>query len=69
MKRFGEKLAYLRKRNGLTLRQLGEMLEVNHTHVSQLEHGLKPSIDLTIKIADIFNITLDSLMRDELEVD
>ena len=69
MEKFGEKLRYLRKREGLTLRKLGEMLEVHHTHVSQIEHGLKPSVSLIVKIADIFNVSLDNLMRDELELD
>ncbi len=69
MKRFGEKLRYLRKREGLSLRKLGDMLGVHHTHVSQIEHGLKPSVALIIKIADIFDVCIDKLMRDELELD
>jgi transcriptional regulator with XRE-family HTH domain len=70
MDRFGEKLSVLRKRRGLTLRQLGKMLEVHHTYVSQIEKGkTTPNARMIIKIADIFGVTADQLMRDELELD
>jgi len=69
MERFGEKLRNLRQRNGLSLRKVGEILGVYHTHISQVEHGLKPSVELIIKIANLFKVTTDQLMRDELEVD
>lgn len=70
MDRFGEKLSVLRKRRGLTLRQLGEMLEVHHTYVSQIEKGkTTPNARMIIKIANIFGVTADQLMRDELELD
>jgi transcriptional regulator with XRE-family HTH domain len=70
MERFGEKLSTLRKKRGLTLRQLGEMLGVYHTYVSQIEKGKKiPNAAMIIKIADIFGVSTDQLMRDELELD
>lgn len=70
MDRFGEKLSVLRKRCRLTLRQLGEMLEVHHTYVSQIEKGkTTPNARMIIKIANIFGVTADQLMRDELELD
>jgi transcriptional regulator with XRE-family HTH domain len=70
MERFGEKLSTLRKKRGLTLRQLGEMLGVYHTYVSQIEKGKKtPNAAMIIKIADIFGVSTDQLMRDELELE
>jgi len=70
MEKFGEKLAALRKKRGLTLRQLGEMLGVYHTYVSQIEKGKKlPNAVMIIKIADVFEVSTDQLMRDELELD
>jgi transcriptional regulator with XRE-family HTH domain len=69
MKRFGEKLRFLRKQHGLTLTQLGIMLDVHNTYVSQLEGSKKtPNAAMILKIADIFGVTTDQLMRDELEV-
>ncbi len=70
MDKFGKKLAVLRKQRGFTLRQLGEMLEVHHTFISQIEKGKTiPNARMIIKIADIFGVTADQLMRDELELD
>jgi len=69
MNRFGEKLRTLRKRHGYGLQQLGEILQVHHTFVSQLELGKKlPNALMILKIADIFGVSTDALMRDELEV-
>jgi transcriptional regulator with XRE-family HTH domain len=70
MKRFGEKLSILRKKQGLTVRQLGEMLSVHNTYISQLEKGRRiPNAEMILRIADTFGVTADQLMRDELEVD
>ena len=70
MNRFGEKLQTLRKRRGLTLRQLGEMLEVHNTYISQIENGRKtPNAAMILKIAQFFEVTADQLMRDDLELD
>lgn len=70
MERFGEKLRTLRQRNGFTLRQLGDLLAVSNTFVLSLEQGKKtPNAAMIIKIADIFGVTADQLMRDELELD
>jgi transcriptional regulator with XRE-family HTH domain len=71
MERFGEKLRALRKRNGLTLRQLAAMLgHSSHSYVTNLERGeRKPSAEMAVKIADLFGVTTDQLLRDELEVE
>jgi len=69
MKRFGEKLQVLRQRGNLSQRHLSQMLEVHHSYIGQLEHGQKtPNAGMIIKIANIFNVTTDVLMRDELEI-
>jgi transcriptional regulator with XRE-family HTH domain len=69
MKRFGEKLRLLRKRAGLSQAQVADRLGVNQSHVARIEKGLKPSVDLILQIADIFGVTTDQLMRDELDLD
>ena len=70
MKRFGEKLRTLRKRQNYTLRELGERLVVNHTFVSQLEFSRsKPTAEMILKIADLFGVDINLLMRDELDLD
>jgi len=69
MKRFGEKLRALRQREGMTLRQLSDMLGVHNSHIARIEQGQKPSVELILKISHIFNVSLDRLMKDELELD
>ena len=70
MERFGEKVRTLRKTHKLTLAELGKMLDVHFTYVSQLEKGKTlPNAKMILKIADVFGISLDLLMRDELELE
>ncbi|MEZ4728075.1 MAG: helix-turn-helix transcriptional regulator [Caldilineaceae bacterium] len=70
MNRFGEKLLFLRKRKGLTQKQLADLLGVTRVYIVQMEQGKKiPNAIMILKIADIFAVDIDQLMRDELEVD
>lgn len=70
MKRIGEKLHTLRQRGGLTTRELAQALQTSHTQISRIENGLRqPSADLVVRIADFFDVSLDKLMRDELDLD
>jgi transcriptional regulator with XRE-family HTH domain len=69
MKRFGEKVYQLRTQRGLTLTELGNLLSVHNTFVSQLEKGRRvPNAEMILKVADTFNVTTDQLMRDELDL-
>ena len=71
MQRFGEKLHALRNRRGMTIRELAETLGFrSHGFVSDLERGRrKPSVELAIEIARLFDVSVDQLVKDELEVD
>ncbi len=70
MQKFGEKLRTLRKRRGLTVRQLAAMLGITHSHIVGLEKSKhKPSVELVIKLADLFDVSIDRLLRDNLELD
>ena len=70
MKRVGEKLKTLRLRYGLTTRQLANCLGTSNSQISRIENGLRqPSGDLLVKMADFFNVSLDRLMRDDLDLD
>lgn len=70
MERFGEKLRCLRQQQGLSIRELASMLEVNaHSHIAKIETGKsKPSPELILKISRFFDIPIDKLMKDELEL-
>ncbi len=71
MIRFGAKLRYLRQQQGLTVRQLAAKLEIkSYSHIADMENDRsKPSVELLLKIADLFNVTTDQLLRDDQEVD
>ncbi len=70
MNRFGEKLHTLRRRNGLTQKQISNMLGVSQVYIVQLEKGQKtPNIAMLLKICDLFGTSCDKLIRDELELD
>ena len=71
MQRFGEKLRTLRKGRGLTMEELAlEMGLTAHGHISNVETGKKkPSLDFVLKVANIFDVSLDQLLKDELELD
>jgi transcriptional regulator with XRE-family HTH domain len=70
MKRFGEKLRALRQRRGFTMRRLGDLVGVRDSYISQLETGDKlPNVAMLIKIADVFQVSLDQLARDELDLE
>jgi len=71
MQRFGEKVRFLRKKRGLSLRQLAVALGLaTHSHVDRIEADKdRPSADLILKIADFFEVSIDQLMRDKLELE
>lgn len=70
MQRFGEKLRILRNRHGMSLRQLADELGFSSRgYVGDLESGRKkPSLEVALKIARLFNVSVDLLVKDELEV-
>ena len=71
MQRFGEKLRTLRKRRGMTMRDLADALDLrSHRSIGDLESGRsQPSVELAVKIADFFGVSLDQLARDNVELE
>jgi transcriptional regulator with XRE-family HTH domain len=70
MKRFGEKLRMLRRRNRFTQSELGERLGVVQSHIAGMERGeTQPSVEILLKLTKIFHISADILINDELELD
>jgi transcriptional regulator with XRE-family HTH domain len=46
------------------------MLGVSHTHILRMEKGEKgPSANLVLKMSQLFNVSADRLLRDDLELD
>ena len=69
MERFGEKLRALREQEKMSQRALSQALKVDQRHVSRMERGERaPSAAMILKIADVFEVCIDRLMRDGLEL-
>ena len=63
-----ENLQFLRQRQGLTQEQLAERLDVSRQSVSKWESGVSyPETDTILKLCDIFDVTMDTLMRGSAE--
>lgn len=59
-----EKMRDLRKAKGLSAKQLGEMVGVAEVTISTYETGKRlPPVDIVCAIADIFDVSLDYLVR------
>lgn len=71
MPRFGEKLRTIRVRHEMSLRQLADKLGFNsHGYVGDLESGRKkPSLEVVLKVARLFDVSVDVLVKDELDVE
>lgn len=60
---FGDRLKELREDQGMTQTDLANLLNISRTSISGYEtEANDPSIDILIKIADIFNVSLDYLL-------
>ena len=68
--RFGEKLRALRVQRQMTLKELALTLGHSaHGYLSELECGKKlPTAEFVLRVARYFDITTDSLLKDELEI-
>ena len=66
--KFNEKLVMLRKQHNLSQEQVAEKLKVARQTISKWELGeTTPEMDKLIMISEIYNITLDELMKEENE--
>jgi transcriptional regulator with XRE-family HTH domain len=71
MPTFGEKLRFLRKRAKLTQRELAEQLgDMDQSFIALLERGKRnPTVEIVLKVSNLFHVTADQLIRDELTLD
>ncbi|HID0882456.1 TPA: helix-turn-helix domain-containing protein [Clostridium botulinum] len=60
---FGDRLKELREEKQLTQEELGKFLNVSRQTISGYEAGaIEPSISNLVKLANIFNVSLDYLL-------
>ena len=66
MNDFADRLKQLRKQQGLSQSQLGDLVGVHYNHIGRYERGTsQPSADVLSKIADILDISSDYLLEGE----
>jgi transcriptional regulator with XRE-family HTH domain len=67
---FHEKLRVLRKQKSLTLRELEEQIGISYKFIHELESGRKyPNVKHAMSISRFFGVSLDMLLKDELDLD
>lgn len=61
---FGKNIKKLREAQGLSLQQLADITGISISYLNRLEQGKRksPPIHLVMKLADILNVTIDSLL-------
>ncbi len=60
---YGEALRYQRDMAGLSQRELSVKINISQQNISRWERGeVLPSIDMCIKLADFYGISLDELV-------
>lgn len=65
----GEKLAALRKRSGYSQQELADKLSVTRQTISNWECGQgAPALDKAVELAKIYQISLDDLAGEQVEV-
>lgn len=65
----GEKITNLRKQNGWSQEELAEMMNVSRQSVSKWEGSQSvPDLDKILKLANIFGVTTDYLLKDSCEI-
>jgi transcriptional regulator with XRE-family HTH domain len=68
---FGEKVRALRRQRDMTQVELARKIGLAaHTHITKLEAGQDaPSLDLVLRIAAVFRVTTDHLLRDTIALE
>ena len=64
----GQKIKKIRKEKKWTQADLAEKLNIHLTHVSRLETSrYAPSLELLKRISNLFGVTVDYLLKEEVE--
>lgn len=60
-------IRYLRKKSGMNQDEMAEIFYVERQTISSWETGKRePGIEMMIRIADFFDVTIDQLVREDL---
>ncbi|WP_111670462.1 XRE family transcriptional regulator [Algoriphagus litoralis] len=57
----------LRKKKGLTQQALAERLAISRSKLAGYELAISPPLDVIVRIAENFNVSIDTLIKEDLE--
>lgn len=61
-------IKHFRKLNNMNQEQLANLLHVTKASICCYEHGTRtPSLEMVVKLSEIFNVTLDELVKCKFE--
>lgn len=60
-------LKLLRKRKGMTQQEVSTAIEINRSSLAGYESQIQPDLSLLIKFSDFFNVTIDTMVKLDLE--
>lgn len=64
---FGARIREQRKRQGWTMKQLGQMLELAESTISGYENEIRrPDTDVLLRLAELFDVSIDYLLGRDL---
>lgn len=67
---FGDKIQFQRKKRGMTQEELGEEMSVSRQTITKWETNQSfPEIKKIIKLSYFFDVSIDYLLKDEIESD
>lgn len=62
----GDRVQQLRKEAGYTQSELSKKIDISHTQMARYElKGVQPPADVLNKLADVFGVSIDFLVRGE----
>jgi transcriptional regulator with XRE-family HTH domain len=63
-----DQIRYYREKNGLTQEELAKKINISRSMLSKWENGLSlPDVEAVIKLSDVFNVSVDTLLGRNLE--
>lgn len=66
----GEKLKLYRERINMTQKEVAEYIEVEPATISKYESGIRePNVESLKRLSELFEVSLDELLKDEEEID
>lgn len=64
----GLKLKKLREELGLTLREVGKRIGIDHSYIAKIEKGKMPSLEKLKKLCALYGVSVSSLFGEEIEL-